>query len=468
MKFYKNINKYFLVPLLLIAGFITSCKKLIEIPANPSGKLPTTQVFVDSADVMRVMAGVYLNFKATDSYSFSFLNGGITFYTGAASDEMISTNSFNPLELQFNTNTIASSNSNLLTFWQDAYANLYQVNASIEGITASTGLSASLKNQLLGELKVIRAMYYFNLVNIFGKVPLAVSSDYNVNAVLPGASVDAIYTQVIADLTSARKLLNTTYPSAGRSRPNLYVASALLAKVYLYKSQWQNAANMASSLINSGQFGLETDLNNVFMDGSNEAIWQLPAAGNSTQTFEGAKFVPYSNTSVPTYTLTGNLIGAFETGDQRAVSWVGQSTHSGITYHYPFKYKNNNSSGAPVEDYMIFRLGEQYLIRAEALAHVSKLDSALADVNLLRVRAGLAGVPATTVQTTVLTAIMRERRTELFCEWGNRWFDLKRTGTIDAVLGSEKTGWQSTYALFPIPQSEILSNPFLTQNPGYN
>jgi hypothetical protein len=115
----------------------------------------------------------------------------------------------------------------------------------------------------------------------------------------------------------------------------------------------------------------------------------------------------------------------------------------------------------------MFRLGELYLNRAEALANQGKTDSALTDMNKIRVRAGLGAVTSVASSDALLAAIAHERQIELFCEWGSRWFDLKRTGTIDAVLGAEKTGWQSFDALFPIFANELLGNPNLIQNPNY-
>jgi len=113
------------------------------------------------------------------------------------------------------------------------------------------------------------------------------------------------------------------------------------------------------------------------------------------------------------------------------------------------------------------RLSEQLLIRAEAYAHSDNLPGAIADLNMVRTRAGLANTTAV-AQTDILNAIMRERQVELFCEWGNRWYDLKRTNTIDAVFGVEKPGWTSSAALYPVPSAEINANPFLVQNPGYH
>ncbi len=159
------------------------------------------------------------------------------------------------------------------------------------------------------------------------------------------------------------------------------------------------------------------------------------------------------------------MLNAFEPGDLRKAKWLNSTVIGGQIYFYPFKYKIR--SGRPVtEYYMVLRLAEQYLIRAEAEAKLNDLSDAIADLNIVRSRAGLPNTSATT-QAQLLAAIKHERQVELFCEWGSRWFDLKRTGDIDAVLGAEKTGWSSTDSLYPIPFSEIQANPFLTQNTGY-
>jgi hypothetical protein len=140
---------------------------------------------------------------------------------------------------------------------------------------------------------------------------------------------------------------------------------------------------------------------------------------------------------------------------------------SGVTYVYPTKYKTKTASSDPVEYNVIFRLAEQYLIRAEARIQQDRYADAQSDLNLIRSRAGL---PKTTAsdKPTLLNAIESENRSEYFAEWGHRWFDLKRWGKVDTVLSTLKfPNWQSTDVLYPIPLTEIQRNPALTQNPGY-
>jgi hypothetical protein len=445
-----------------------SCKKLIEIPPNPINEIPQQQVFTDSADIMSALVGIYANFKTTGG-SPSFSSGDITINAGMSADELLASNASDILA-----NAITVNDGTVQNMWKQAYSDLYQMNACLQGIGSTTVIGDSVKQQLLGEIRVVRALYYFNMVNLFGGVPVVTGTDYKINATLPRATVDSVYSLIKSDLAAARSVLTPNYPSSGRARPNLYTAEALSAKVYLYLQQWDSAALMAGQVIQSGQYSLEPNLNNVFLDGSNEAIWQLPASGTTYQTAEAAAFIPYLSNSAPPYTsysappypLSANLMGAFEAADQRQTSWVTTITVRTSVYPIPYKYKNRKAIAPTVEDYMVLRLSEQYLIQAEALAHQNQLNDALTSLNLVRARAGLTGSSAVS-QADVLTAILHERQTELFCEWGNRWYDLKRTGTIDAVLGAEKTGWQPNAALYPIPLLELQSNPFLVQNPGY-
>jgi hypothetical protein len=114
------------------------------------------------------------------------------------------------------------------------------------------------------------------------------------------------------------------------------------------------------------------------------------------------------------------------------------------------------------------RLAEQYLIRSEARANLNNIAGAQADLNELRSRAGLPNTQVSD-KTAILSAIEQERKSEFFTEWGHRWFDLKRTNRIDAVLIPIKTQWVPTASLYPIPESEIINNRGLqsAQNPGY-
>jgi hypothetical protein len=220
----------------------------------------------------------------------------------------------------------------------------------------------------------------------------------------------------------------------------------------------------------------------VFLANSKEAIWQLmlPMPSSTYATPDGNGFIlqgaPGAGALNSTI-LTQSFLNTFENGDKRLTAWVSSyTTTSGptINYYYPSKYKVRTSSGPGVSEYeMVLRLAEQYLIRAEAEAEEGDLLDAASDVDVIRTRAGLANLSDTisSSKQMMLAAILRERQIELFTEWGSRWFDLVRTGAVDSVVSAlgpiKNSQWIASDSLYPIPQSDILLNGNLTQNPGY-
>jgi hypothetical protein len=311
---------------------------------------------------------------------------------------------------------------------------------------------------------------HFTLVNFFGDVPLITTTNVNETSLAPRTAVATVYNQVVADLKDAQTLLDTANAgSSNRTRANKWSATAMLARVYLYLGDWANAETQATAVINNtGLYSLLTtaNLNNVFLASSTEAIWQLYSAGNNGFTQIGTSFLPGSSTT-PKYVLTNQLLNAFETGDKRKTAWVNSTNVSGTLYYYPYKYRQYTITTTGIEYYMQLRLAEEYLIRAEARAQQNKTGDAQNDLNIIRNRAGLTNTTATT-KDDLLAAVSRERQVELFAEHGHRWFDLKRTNTIDAVMNAAKPGtWTSNAAKYPIPQTARNSNVNLGQNDGY-
>ncbi len=207
-------------------------------------------------------------------------------------------------------------------------------------------------------------------------------------------------------------------------------------------------------------------------------------AGNGNATYEGISFIPGSGLGGELFydlhlTISDNLLNAFEAGDKRKTSWIGAAAPNAQNvpgqYYFPHKYKtgtyNRVIGGTPTEFYMVLRLAEQFLIRAEAAANgAGSVTDAIDDLNMLRHRAGLSDLPYGLDQTQLLAAVAQERRVEFFCEWGHRWFDLKRTNKAAALLSQVpvKQPWQGNYQLlYPIPSREIEFNSFLRQNDGY-
>ena len=461
----KTTHKSITLIILLFASILvnSSCKKFVDINP-PINQITGDEAFKSDASATAIVTGIYSEMMNNPA---QFSSGFTTMYAGMCADELYYYSSGNNDE--FVTNQISLSNHGLIgsSFWQPVYKYIYTANLVIEKLNKADLLSANVKRRLEGEAKFIRAFCYFQLVNLFGDVPLITGTNYHINSTIPRTSTNIIYQQIISDLRDASGLLSSTYVTADRVRPNKWAAEGLLARVYLYTGEWSKAEESASLVIQSPLYSLPANLNNVFLKNSSEALWQLQPVNPSWNTWEGNIILPASSASLPTYLLTSSLLQAFETGDPRKASWTNTRTYAGTTVVYPYKYKVYGNGASLTEFYMILRVAEQYLIRAEARVNQNNIPGAQADLNIIRNRSALANTTANT-QPDLLSAIERERRIELFAEWGHRWYDLKRTGRADVLLSVLKPGtWQPTDKLWPIPASELNANPQLIQNPGY-
>jgi starch-binding outer membrane protein, SusD/RagB family len=455
-----------------------SCKSFVEVGV-PVTMITAQTVYANNNSAAAAMTSIYSNMIGGIS-SLSSGRNSISFLQGMAADEL-KNYSTDAISLQFYQNALISNNS---YFWTEIYKEIYVTNAVIIGCENSTALSTTVKQQLIGEAKFMRAFLYFYAVNLYGSVPLALSTDYKINSTLSRASEDDVYKQIIGDLKDADNLLPINYatPTGAattlRVRPNKAAAMSLLARVYLYTKNWNAAKIEADSVIsNVSQYNLESDLNQVFSYDSKEAIWQLQPVYPGLNTFDAYYFILTSTPGTGRFyaALSDDLLNVFEPGDARLANWVGQYQSANVVYSYPFKYKKNvynpQQSLSDVTEYlMVLRLAEQYLIRAEARVENEDISGANLDLNIIRRRSGLSDVTITD-KTSLLNAIFHERQVELFTEWGHRWFDLKRTGQLNnimpAVTQSKGGSWSPDAALLPIPRSEILLNRNLVQNPGY-
>ncbi|HEX3386133.1 MAG TPA: RagB/SusD family nutrient uptake outer membrane protein, partial [Mucilaginibacter sp.] len=230
-KLFSFKNKILAGGLLIAIGTLVSCKKLIQIPTNPVTAITRQQAFADSSTAISAVAGVYSFTPSTNQNGIPYQDGYFDVTTALSGHEVSYTGSGD--YSQFYSYTLVSQNAELNQLWTAPYAEIYQVNDVLAGITDNSNLSASFVNQITGEMKVVRAFVYFNMLNLFGGVPLVTTTDYVTNAQSPRASASAIYTQILTDLNDAAKKLPVTYPSAGHVRPNLYTVVALKAKVHL-------------------------------------------------------------------------------------------------------------------------------------------------------------------------------------------------------------------------------------------
>lgn len=477
-----SISKIVPFFLLFVLSLITSCKKFVEVPP-PITTLVTENVFNNNNTATAAQTVIYTKMVT------SGLAIPVDIYTGWSSDELTNY-STGQTQIDLYRNALTAINeANTIggQLWSPPYNCIYQANAVIEGLQNYNGVSPNIKQQLTGEAKFTRAFWYFYLVNLFGDVPLLTTTNYQVNGTASKTPKAQVYQQIIADLKDAQNSLSSNYLdatdtviTADRVRPTKWAATALLARVYLYygnltgdASNYVNAETQASVIINNSSMFSLVSLNNVFLKNSNEAIWQLMPPPTTYYTLEGYYF---NLKTAPTggsfsCTLSPQLLNAFEPGDNRKNSWVTGITATGNTYYYPYKYKTSSTSTTQSEYSMVLRLAEQYLIRAEARDQQGNTGGAASDLNIIRNRAGLSATTATT-QADLLTAIDHERQIELFTEWGDRWFNLKRRGAIDGlmnVITPQKGGasWNTSQQLYPIPLTDINNDPNLKQTPGY-
>lgn len=460
----------------LSAFVYTGCKKFVDVPP-PVTQLVSTSVYSSDATTSAAISGLYET-MVTGAAGGGGTNG-ISAFLGLSADEFDmypnSTIAYN----EAYTNSLTAINAP--TLWSSLYNQIYQCNAAIEGLTSSSGVSDSLKKQFTGEAEFTRAFCYFYLVNIFGDVPLITGTDYKTNALASRSPADTVYGKIVADLKDAQSLLTDNFrdlkgqPTTARTLPNKGAATALMARVYLYRQQWTEAAAAATSVINNSAYQLATDLNTVFLANNTEAIWQLEPPNTGVNAADATFLYGYlygtSYLSYAPFLLSDSLVSSFSSGDLRRQDWIVSSQDGATVYYFPYKYKLYYTGAPPTEYATVLRLAEQYLIRAEARAQQQDITGALSDLNVIRHRAGLADT-SLSAQQAVLDAIYKERRLELFTEYGSRWLDLKRTGNIDAVMSVVtplKGGhWDADVdKLYPIPLTEIQADPNLTQNNGY-
>lgn len=474
----KSAGRLFGLWLALVA--VSSCRKYLEVP------LPLTSVAVPSAfqndnTAAATLTGVYAQLSNGNIFAGSL---GVAGFTGLYGDE---------LKIQITTipdyvavyGDAVSSGSAVTFLWTTFYKQLYAVNLAIEGLKPATNLS--YQSQWLGEAYFLRGLLYFYQTNLYGDVPLVLGSDYLSNNGLARSPQAEVYTQIVSDLKQAQSLLDNKYHDAtgvvttSRGRPNKAAATALLARAYLYMKDWKNAEAQADGLIGDAADYQLPALSKVFLVNSAEVIWGLvPYSGNSYLVADAkAYYIPPGKTPSTVSVLSSlgdSLVAAFEPGDGRWSAWVGKDSvpKSGSTpaavYFYDSKYKAMGSYTSAQETLVMLRLAEQYLIRAEARSQQNNLSGALADLNAVRTRAGL-GASAAVTQADVLAAILHERRVELFTEVGHRWFDLRRTGNVDAVMSVmaplKGGAWSPFKAWWPIPLTDIQNDTRLVQTPGF-
>lgn len=447
------MKKIYIGLILLIAVFAFSCKKILDV-GTPENQLTSDKVFADSVTAESAITGTYALFNTSIDPAY---NRSLALFT----DDLQFTGA-DQNTVDFFQSTVAVDNTVNLNIWRYFYQAVYNCNDIIHQLENSP-LPESVKTRFTCEAKFLRAYAYFYLVNMYGKIPLLTSTSIDENRQATQSPAQTVYQQIIDDLLQAKNGLSADYRGVGKVRANKWAVESLLAKVYLFLNNNAEAENEASSVINSNLYTPLNPLATVFLAESKETIL-------SFYTING--FIGDAGTLVPSsaatqYPITPSLANTFEINDARKTNWLKSITSNGITYSFPYKYHNQTNNSASPEYLVALRVSEVYLIRALARARQSKITEAVADLNIVRKRAGLTPLASTISQQTAVDAINHELQVELFTENGNRFLYLKCSGLLKTSLSTVKSSWKDRDALLPIPQKEITYDQKLVQNTGY-
>jgi len=484
-----------LAALFLLAFVLPSCKKFLE--EKPKNLVSVANFYKTQEDAIAAVNAIYgyLNSTSTGSTAGVYHS---TFWVieGLASDEMLN-NQFGVPDLdQIATFTESPENNALLETWQMHYKTITIANIAIERIP-SIDMDPTLRTRLVNEAKFLRGLMYFDLVRMFGEVPLLTKE---VEDLKPSrAPVEDVYAQIISDLGAA-EALPADYPAGnGKGRATSGAAKSILAKVYLTRKEYDKAAAKALEVINSNRYSLWEDYADVFKLSSRngkEAIFSVGFGdgGGAISFWEVGQFnvrlLPPQLSEEGVENAQGwqiptmNLYDSYDASDRRrAVTFVTEvhNKNGTTTQIRPYIQKYWDRQAEPkangsFNDYPVIRYADVLLIYAEASNELGNSAVAHEYINKVRKRARFDG---TTYQNVLpdyaglskeqfRAAVLKERRLEFVAE-GQRWFDLVRTGTLETLVPIAKPGVvpQQKHYLFPIPQRERDLNENLTQNPGY-
>lgn len=472
---------------LLVA--ISGCDKLLD-------KMPVTQIVtktdsssISASDAKNLLTGVYtaetgyeygLEFNVLDRIT----NGDVrsdNCYAGGDNPDNITIDLFRDNAL----------NGNIARDWKDAYGIIGKINIAIAQVQNCTdpALSQTRKKEILGEARFMRAFTYFDLVRLFGSIPIMLKPVDQTNSetliqstLVPQSSVDSVYLAILDDLWYARANVQNDNVPPDKMVVTKGAVNSILAKVYatMPTPNWDSVGYYCDQVI--PDYALVPDYTYLWDNNhknNSEAIWEFNYVGYSLvgnwipSQFIGSGWKKFE-------TPTNDLVMAFENAHDdirlnASISFIDYGWDDNYwknKSHYPILSKYNDPSNG-INDFYPIRLADILLLRAEAYNQQNKIADAAKLVNEVRARVHLPATTAAT-QQDMATAIAQERRLELAFE-GHRWFDLLRTGKAIAVMNAQVDGKgnnlnynvQPYQLLYPIPQTQLDLNPLLKQNEGY-
>ncbi|QHL87129.1 RagB/SusD family nutrient uptake outer membrane protein [Nibribacter ruber] len=441
----------------------TSCQDVLDV--EPTASIEFEGAIIDARSADRALQGVYSAFQAGDYYGLSYL-----YYQDLYTDNLTFTGTFST-HREVASRNINPTNLQIANTWASIYTAIGRANVVIQEVNALANIEQEEKDRIVGEAHFLRGLAYFDLLKVFGGVPIVTKPTIDVGGIQnQGRSTEAeVYTQIISDLTVAETKLvaddEDVFSGSG------WAATALLARVYLQQGNYAQARDKASNVIDNGPFSLEENFGKIFDasgtdNASSESIFELAFNEDDQNALASS-----SNPAVPgqKFYVSAGLFNLLSSdGGER----FGETTLQQGTRRRVVKYDDVVNGS---DNVVILRLAEMYLIRAEANARLGAAGAApsqqvVDDINMIRNRAGVADAnPATNAEA--LTEILKQRRLEFAVE-GLRFMDLKRFGQTCAVLNfcpeTAETQDNTFRNLWPLPFQQFETNPNLgKQNPGY-
>ena len=501
-----NLPKHAAAGLLLSLGLLTGCgEKFLD--EQPRDQLTTANFYKTESDALLATNAAYSQLSRGGQYNLALWGIGDIMSDnsntggggGGDGDYAIQLDQFN----------IPSTNRMTTALWAGCYVGIGAANLVIQKVPA-INMNAGLRARCVAEAKFLRAKYYFDLVRCFGDVPLLTTPPASpADAAIPRTPAAQVYAQIVTDLQEASATLPGTYSGPDLGRATKWAATGLLAKVQLTQGNKAAAAARALEVINSGAHSLWANYGDNFkLENENtngkESLFEVQYVYDPSQSYDfnhlgfagNEFFAPRGQGLSP---LGGygfnvpepNFMDGYQAGDRRrAVTTfrpgdpypAGSATPSqpaalvGSPNGYNVRKWLVPKTVTYVWDsplnFPVLRLAEMYLIAAEGLGGTTDGYKYL---NVVRRRAFGDDIASPTPQPNDLTpnntnnfeaAVLRERRYELAFE-DDRWFDLKRTGTLLTNAHLLSKGIKPFNVLLPIPQSERDANPNLRQNDGY-
>ena len=498
----KNIKNILFLTVLM--ALFNACENILE--PEPQGQIGLNDLFSTEENAITAINGLYERLPGI--YGSPMLR-----LVNMSSDDGWTWRN----ELETDIYIVEQNFGTSRTVWTNFYTTLTRANTVIDNIPNVPWTSDELKNASEGQAKFLRAFSYFNLVRLYGGVPMITTTiNSPEDAALPRSSVADVYGLIKGDLTQAMTLLPTSYSGGNgleEGRATKYAAQVLMAYVHLELEEWSEASSVASSLLGSGSLLPYADNFNGSNENSSGTFFELQytGAGPGASSSQNRWYLPPGINNGPATALPtnddlngtgggpssgGGLVQAFEPGDIRkdiTISTYGLAnfidpTQPDGSLYYVNKYYN--ASVLPNEsswNVPLYRYSDALLIAAEALNEQNYVADGPAFTNLndVRTHAGLGALTSADLadQAAFRTAVRQERRLEFAYEY-KRYFDLNRWGILESTIQPQLTflglnfpSAKATphpitgkdYYLYPIPDVEFINNANLgEQNPGYD